>query len=146
MREEVLYAENLATEQANQQNLEYVSFSLLRGEILGITGLNGSGLATLADVLTGRTPLCGGTLYVGGRPVSLFSREQAKAEGIYEVSYSLSMIPTLSVSENLNVLGRGSLRNFFIHPHMNADTTRMILDTYHINSAPEEKAGATKGL
>lgn len=141
MREEVLYAENLATEQANQQNLEYVSFSLLRGEILGITGLNGSGLSTLADVLTGRTPLCGGTLYVGGRPVSLFSREQAKAEGIYEVSYSLSMIPTLSVSENLNVLGRGSLRNFFIHPHMNADTTRMILDTYHINSAPEEKAG-----
>ena len=31
MREEVLYAENLATEQANQQNLEYVSFSLMRG-------------------------------------------------------------------------------------------------------------------
>ena len=145
MREEVLYAENLVTEQIDRKNLEYVSFSLLRGEILGITGLNGSGLSTLADVLTGRIPLSGGTLYVDGEAVSLQSREQAKAEGIFEVSHRLSMIQTLSVSENLNVLGRDTLRNFFINPRLNAATTQMILENYHIDSTPEEKAGRLSG-
>lgn len=54
MREEALYVENLITEQSDRQNLDRVSFSLFHGEILGITGLNGSGLSTLSDVLTGR--------------------------------------------------------------------------------------------
>lgn len=61
MREEALYVENLITEQSDRQNLDRVSFSLFHGEILGITGLNGSGLSTLSDVLTGRIPLRSGT-------------------------------------------------------------------------------------
>lgn len=141
MREEALYVENLITEQSDRQNLDRVSFSLFHGEILGITGLNGSGLSTLSDVLTGRIPLRSGTIYIDGVPVSFNSQEQANAAGIYEARHNLSMIPTLSVSENLNVLGRNSLRRFIIHPRLNADTTRAILDYYQLRGDPEEKAG-----
>jgi ABC-type sugar transport system ATPase subunit len=141
VREEALYAENLITKQANQQNLDRVTFSLSNGEIFGITGLNGSGLSTLADVLTGKIPLSGGTIYVWGNKVRLGSREQANAVGIYDVRHSISIIPTLSLSENLNVLGRNSLRRFIINPRLNADTTRTILEYYHLGGSPEEKAG-----
>ena len=141
MREEALYAENLITEQANQQNLDRVTFSLSNGEIFGITGLNGSGLSTLSDVLTGRIPLSGGAIYVRGTQVRLGSQEQANAVGIYGVRHSMSIIPTLSLSENLNVLGRNSLRRFIINPRLNADTTRTILEYYRLGGSPEEKAG-----
>ncbi|CCQ98787.1 putative ribose/galactose/methyl galactoside import ATP-binding protein [[Clostridium] ultunense Esp] len=45
---------------------EHISFKLYRGEILGITGLLGSGRTELAESLFGLRPATGGELYVNG--------------------------------------------------------------------------------
>jgi rhamnose transport system ATP-binding protein len=59
-----------------------VSFSVRRGEILGVAGLVGSGRTQLAETLFGLTPASEGTIVIGGTPVSITSPADAIAAGI----------------------------------------------------------------
>lgn len=136
MKQEILYVENLTTGLTSVQNLDHVSFSLDPGEILGVTGLNGSGISILADALTGGVRPVGGTVYLDGKAVSLTSRQEANRLGLYEINHSLSVIQSLSVSENLNVLRRFAWRDFFVKRDRNEQITRMVFDQYHIGGDP----------
>ena len=59
-----------------------ISFSLRRGEILGIAGLVGSGRTELALTLFGMTPATSGEIVMEGRPVRITSPRQARDLGI----------------------------------------------------------------
>ena len=58
------------------------SFRLRKGEILGITGLLGSGRSEITDAIFGVTPIDGGTITVDGRPVDIRKVTDAVAAGI----------------------------------------------------------------
>src|SRR5690606_24356077 len=58
------------------------SFSLRRGEILGIAGLVGSGRTELALTLFGMTPATSGEILLEGKPVKIDSPRQARDLGI----------------------------------------------------------------
>jgi lipopolysaccharide transport system ATP-binding protein len=53
------------------QALEGITFSLARGEALGIVGLNGSGKSTLLQIIAGVLPATRGTVAVDGRIAAL---------------------------------------------------------------------------
>ncbi|MFC4117892.1 sugar ABC transporter ATP-binding protein [Nonomuraea zeae] len=74
----VLEVERLGLRGAYQD----VSFSLRRGEILGVTGLLGSGRTEIAESLFGALPHDTGTVKVEGRPVRLRSIRDAIGAGI----------------------------------------------------------------
>ncbi len=59
-----------------------VSFSVRRGEILGIAGLVGSGRTQVAETLFGLTPADAGEIHVNGRRVRIQSPAEAIALGI----------------------------------------------------------------
>jgi rhamnose transport system ATP-binding protein len=59
-----------------------VSFSVRRGEILGLAGLVGSGRTQLAETIFGLTPGNGGDIAVNGRTVRIQSPEDAIRLGI----------------------------------------------------------------
>jgi ABC-type sugar transport system ATPase subunit len=59
-----------------------ISFSLRRGEILGIAGLVGSGRTELALTLFGMTPATSGEIALEGKPVRIASPRQARDLGI----------------------------------------------------------------
>jgi simple sugar transport system ATP-binding protein len=59
-----------------------VSFSLWAGEILGLTGLIGSGRTELALALFGLNPPDSGEILLGGKPVRIRSSEDAVRLGI----------------------------------------------------------------
>lgn len=59
-----------------------VSFTLHRGEILGITGLLGSGRTEIAEALFGVLPAESGTITVAGKRVSIRSIDDAIRAGI----------------------------------------------------------------
>ncbi|MCR4266148.1 sugar ABC transporter ATP-binding protein [Nitratireductor sp. ZSWI3] len=59
-----------------------ISFTLRRGEILGIAGLVGSGRTELALTLFGMTPATSGEILMEGRPVRITSPRQARDLGI----------------------------------------------------------------
>ena len=62
-----------------------VSFSLRRGEILGLAGLVGSGRTALARALFGIDQVLGGEIRLHGEPVRIRSPREAIARGVYLV-------------------------------------------------------------
>ena len=75
------------------------------GEVLAIAGANGAGKTTLIKILSGAVELDGGEVRVDGAPVRLRAPRDAHALGIRTVYQELSLVPQLSVAENL-LLGK----------------------------------------
>ncbi len=71
------------------------------GETLALIGANGSGKSTLSKVINGVVVLDGGQLLLDGKPVNFPSPQAAKKEGIATVFQELSLIPQMTVSENI---------------------------------------------
>ena len=81
-----------------------VSFTLRRGEILGLAGLMGAGRTEVARLICGADPLTGGEILVGGKKVRIASPSDAVRAGIGYLSedrkrYGLCL--GLSVADNI---------------------------------------------
>jgi ABC-type sugar transport system ATPase subunit len=83
-----------------------VSFELLRGEVHVLAGENGAGKSTLIRVLAGAEPRYSGELFVGGRAARFARPADAVRAGIATIHQELSLVPALTVAENL-ALGAG---------------------------------------
>ncbi len=81
-----------------------VNFSLERGEIHALLGENGAGKTTLMRILYGLYHADQGEILVDDRPVHIASPREAIALGIGMVSQHFTLVPPLSVAENV-VLG-----------------------------------------
>jgi ribose transport system ATP-binding protein len=64
------------------QSFGPVSFTLERGEVVGIAGAEGNGQPQLFDTLAGRTPPRTGLVTVGGKELTLISTREAGRAGI----------------------------------------------------------------
>jgi ribose transport system ATP-binding protein len=83
------------------QALDNVSFSVGHGSIHAIAGQNGAGKSTLIKILSGAEVPDAGTIMVGGRPVRPRSPQEAQDAGIQTIYQELSLVPQLSVAENI---------------------------------------------
>ena len=92
---------------------DHVDFNLRSGEIHCLLGENGAGKTTLMNILYGLYQMDEGDLYVRGREVRFHSPADAIKEGIGMVSQQYSLVPRLTVSENI-VLGDIPTKRFFI--------------------------------
>lgn len=81
--------------------LKNVDFEVKRGEIVGLVGENGAGKSTLMKVIYGAYQPDNGTITKDGRQVSYASPREALAAGIGMVFQEQSLIPNLSVMENI---------------------------------------------
>lgn len=75
------------------------------GRVHALMGKNGSGKSTLIKILAGAVHPTLGRLTVSGNPVAFDSPRDAFAAGIVTVHQELSLVPVLSVGENI-YLGR----------------------------------------
>lgn len=91
------------------QALDHVDFDLREGETHALVGENGAGKSTLMRVLAGIYNEYDGEYLLHGEPVHLQSPGDALHRGIGMIHQELSVMPYLSVAENL-FLGR-QLRN-----------------------------------
>ena len=85
--------------------LRDISVRFEGGRIHAIIGKNGAGKSTLVKVLSGAIPCTSGTILVTGEPVQLRSPKEALLKGIVAVYQELSLVPEMSVAENI-FLGR----------------------------------------
>ena len=109
-----------------------VSFTVRKGEILGLAGLMGSGREELLEALYGLLPLDAGQVRVEGRPVRIERPEDAIGLGIGFVTEDrkdAGIFPLMSVRENvtLNVLRRLSR---LAGVHVDARREQALLDEY----------------
>lgn len=77
------------------------NLSVRGGQVMALLGANGSGKSTLSKIVTGLISPNGGRVEINGRAVSFRSPNEARAFGISAVYQELSLIPDLSVSENI---------------------------------------------
>ncbi len=81
--------------------LDDVDFSVGYGEVHGLMGENGAGKSTLIKILTGIYPSDEGTIEVDGKEVQIQNKYDAASCGISVIYQELSLIPTLTVIENI---------------------------------------------
>ena len=71
------------------------------GEVVALIGANGSGKSTMSKVINGVVVLDGGQLLLDEKPVQISSPQSAKNLGIATVFQELSLIPQMTVAENI---------------------------------------------
>jgi len=84
--------------------LSEVGLDLRPGEVHALVGENGAGKSTLIRVLSGDTRADAGTITMAGAPVHFASPSDARGHGIVTIFQELTIVPWLSVAENV-VLG-----------------------------------------
>jgi ribose transport system ATP-binding protein len=86
---------------AGVQALDQVSIEVRPGEVVGLVGENGAGKSTLMRILAGVYRPDSGTLLLDGKPLVLHSPAEANFEGIGIVFQEQSLLPNLTVAENI---------------------------------------------
>ncbi len=134
--EEVLRVESLMLQRPGTgYYLDDVSFSLHKGEILGIYGLLGAGRTELIETLMGLHAEAKGSIYMEGKqikPASVWKQIQRGFAHIPEDRQREGLIQTLSIAKNMTL---SSWKNYTKGFHIsdkeaNKGITRMIKDLF----------------
>jgi ABC-type sugar transport system ATPase subunit len=87
-----------------------IDFDLIEGEVHAIVGENGAGKSTLTKIMAGVVEPTAGAMLLAGAPVRFSSPAEAIAGGVAMVFQETSLVPTMSVAQNL-YLGEEKLFN-----------------------------------
>jgi rhamnose transport system ATP-binding protein len=108
------------------QVLNDVSLDLYRGEVLCLAGENGAGKSTLIKILTGAITRDSGEYHIDGQDVGSPGPAQARALGVGVVYQELSLLPEVSVEENL-LMGRLPAKGGIVNKReLRARATKML--------------------
>jgi ribose transport system ATP-binding protein len=99
------------------------------GEVVALLGANGSGKSTLSKILTGVVSPNSGRVAINGTDVAFASPSEARAGGISAVYQELSLIPDLTVAENI-WLAHEPLRAGLLNRRAMRAQTRDLLDLF----------------
>lgn len=80
-----------------------VSFSMEKGEILGLLGPNGSGKTTLLNLLSGALAPSGGRIRIGGRDMTGKRANIIARQGVARTFQLVRILPSLTLEENVIV-------------------------------------------
>jgi ribose transport system ATP-binding protein len=81
--------------------LDDVTFRVRSGSIHGLVGHNGAGKSTLMKIAFGGVPPTTGSVAIGGTTLAFTRPAEARDAGVGMVLQELSLIPTLSVADNI---------------------------------------------
>ena len=87
------------------QALKEANFEINEGEIMGLVGENGAGKSTLVKIISGFDPGFKGSYQINGKEVKFETPSQAEESGIAIAQQELSLIPNMSVAENIFLTG-----------------------------------------
>jgi ribose transport system ATP-binding protein len=121
--------------------LRDVDFVLRRGEIHGLVGENGAGKSTLMKIIAGLHAQYGGRMMIDGREVHFRSAREALAAGIGMVHQELSVVPDLTVAENV-YLGKQPTRGGMVDWRTMFAGARAHLASLGIDVDPRARMGS----
>ncbi len=101
MSADKLQAVNIRKEYPGTVAIDNVTLAFSGGEIHALIGKNGAGKSTLVKIFSGAVRPTAGQVLVDGREVQLRSPRDAFRQGIATVYQELSLVPELTVGENI---------------------------------------------
>jgi ABC-type sugar transport system ATPase subunit len=81
--------------------LRAVDFDVRPGEVHALCGENGAGKSTLMRILAGNYQADEGEISLRGQPARYRNPREARAEGILLIHQEISLVPEMSVAENI---------------------------------------------
>lgn len=122
--------------------LQQVDFTVQPGCVNVLIGENGAGKSTLMRILAGIETPTSGELFLLDQPIHLKSTAVASHLGIAMVHQELSLMPNLTIAENI-FAGREPVRGgLFLNRAEQADRTRTLLKSLNLNVSPETPLAA----
>ncbi len=97
----VLEARGISKSFPGVRALNDVHLEIYPGEILGLVGENGAGKSTLMKIMTGAYTKDSGEIKIEGQTVNIDSTAKGRELGISIIYQELSVLPTLTVTENM---------------------------------------------
>src|SRR6476620_5757948 len=110
-----------------------ISIDLWPGEIHAVLGENGAGKTTLMNSLSGMYQPDSGTIELDGNPVSIGSPSEALALGIGTVYQHFTLVPNLSVIENVML---GTKTGFVLNLSRGEQQLKELLAGFELNTDP----------
>ncbi len=103
---------NISKRYGSTVALAGASLSAQPGALHVLLGENGAGKTTLLRVASGLTDADAGTIIYHGRPVRWRTRAAALSAGVSIVQQHFSLVPAMTVAENVSLADRGMITRF----------------------------------
>ena len=128
----VLETRKLVKQYPGTLALNEVSVSFESGKVHALIGKNGCGKSTMLKIFAGAVDPTGGEVLMDGVPVHFHSPSDAFAKGISTVYQELSLIPGMTVAENI-LMGRLPMKGKFIDWKKTYLTAQELLNEMNID-------------
>ncbi len=130
MTDILLAAHHLVKHYAGVTALSDASLEVRSGEVLALMGANGSGKSTLGKIIAGVVAHDAGQLLLDGQEVHFSSPQAAQKSGIVEVHQELSLLPNMTVAENVWLAHEPLNRMAFVRRREIHARTQKLLDLF----------------
>src|SRR4051812_1198512 len=118
---------------------DHVDLRVRAGEIHALVGENGAGKTTLMKILYGLEQPDSGQIILHGQPVTIPNPDAAIRHGIGMVHQHFTLVPSLTVAENI-ILGREpTTRGGILSPDDAVRVTRELSQQYGLHVDPEAR-------
>jgi ABC-type sugar transport system ATPase subunit len=114
--------------------IQDVDFDLFAGEVHAMVGENGAGKSTLCKAVAGAVQLTSGEITLDGKPCHFRSPSDALRRGIAMVYQEDSLVPTMTVAQNVQ-LGRERFLTTFRKINISA---QQLLQSMNFNVEPSD--------
>jgi len=137
-KQNLLKIRNVSKSFPGVKALDAVSLEIYSGEVHVIIGENGAGKSTLIKIISGVYQNDDGELRLKGKLVHFTDPQQAIKAGISVIHQELSLVPDLTVADNI-FLGRELIKGKFLEKKEMNQKTQEILTSLDLDINPEEK-------
>jgi ABC-type sugar transport system ATPase subunit len=132
--------EHITKDYPGTRALDDITLSFDSGRVHALVGKNGSGKSTLVKILAGATAPTQGEFYLNDEQLHFNSTSDAYAKGIFTVYQEMSLVPGLSVAENI-FLGRLPKKNMAIDWRKTHQMAGLLLQQMKVDIDPGELVG-----
>ena len=121
--------------------LKGVDFELRKGEVHALLGGNGAGKSTVMKMLVGVNTPDEGTIEVDGHEVQIPTAQAARELGIAMIFQEFSVIPTMTVAQNVFLTREPRRRSGLIDDREAVRRTRRIFESMEVDIDPRARLG-----